>query len=181
MRPLPESGYLAGKDVYIDGFSYFNRVEGGHHRRDAAAGAQRDGDAAGDDSDTQLFRNGVEQRRRLQRMAKEHGCKCEVINLVSCDNTALGHLERHFFGTDEPWEGDTPPITLYQAHTAYSEVEYVSAQLRRLAQGGVRWRDMAVAARNMEVYGPLFWRRCSGGTGYRPTSAAAATFWSSRC
>ena len=97
----------------------------------------------------------MEQRRRLQRLAKEHGCKCEVINLVSCDDTALGHLERHFFGTDEPWEGDTPPITLYQAHTAYSEVEYVSAQLRRLARGGVRWRDMAVAARNMEVYGPL--------------------------
>ena len=152
---LPESRYLAGKDVYIDGFSYFNRVE-----EDIIAGMLRQAHSVtvtllGDDSDTQLFRNGVEQRRRLQRMAKEYGCKCEVVNLVSCDDTALGHLERHFFGTDEPWEGDTPPITLYQAHTAYSEVEYVSAQLRRLAQGGARWRDMAVAARNMEVYGPL--------------------------
>ena len=152
---LPESGYLAGKDVYIDGFSYFNRVE-----EDIIAGMLRQARSVtvtllGDDSDTQLFRNGVEQRRRLQRLAKEYGCKCEVVNLVSDDHTALGHLERHFFGTDEPWEGDTPPITLYQAHTAYSEVEYVSAQLRRLARGGVRWRDMAVAARNMEVYGPL--------------------------
>ena len=81
-------------------------------------------------------------RRNAVGVPKEYGCKCEVINLVSCDDTALGHLERHFFGTDEPWEGDTPPITLYQAHTAYSEVEYVSAQLRRLARGGVRWRDM---------------------------------------
>lgn len=31
----------------------------------------------------------------------------------------------------------------------------MSAQLRALAQKGVRWREMAVAARNMEVYGPL--------------------------
>ena len=65
---LPESRYLAGKDVYIDGFSYFNRVE-----EDIIAGMLRQAHSVtvtllGDDSDTQLFRNGVEQRRRLQRM-----------------------------------------------------------------------------------------------------------------
>ena len=152
---LPDSGYLAGKDLYIDGFSYFNRTE-----EDILAAALKQAHSVtvtllGDDSDPQLFQNAVRQRHRLQKLSKECGCSCEVQNLVSNSDTALSHLEKHFFGADEPWQGDAPPIALYQAHTAYSEVEYVSAQLRKLAQNGVRWRDMAVAARNMDVYGPL--------------------------
>ena len=152
---IPESAYFAGKDVYIDGFSYFNRTE-----EDILAAALRQAHSVtvtllGDFSDTQLFQNGIRQCRRLQKMAKERGCKCEVEELVSDSGTALSHLERHFFGADVPWQGDAPPITLYQARTAFSEAEYVSAHLRKLAQQGVRWRDMAVTARNMEVYGPL--------------------------
>ena len=152
---LPEAGYLTGKDVYIDGFSYFNRTE-----EDIIATALRQANSVtvtllGDDSDPQLFHNGVQQRQRLKRLAKNERCKCEVKNLVREGGTALAHLEKHFFGAEAPWKGEDAPIALYQAHTAHSEVEYVSAQLRRLAQRGVRWRDMAVAARNMEVYGPL--------------------------
>ncbi len=152
---MPDSDYLRGKDLYIDGFSYFNKTE-----EDILAAALRQAHSLtvtllGDDSDTQLFRNAVQQRRRLQKMAREAGCECEVINLVNDDNTALSHLEKHFFGAEQPWQGNPPPIALYQAHTAYSEVEYVSAQLRKLARQGARWRDMAVAARNMDVYGPL--------------------------
>ncbi len=152
---LPEAGYLTGKDVYIDGFSYFNRTE-----EDIIATALRQANSVtvtllGDDSDPQLFRNGVQQRQRLKRLAKNERCRCEVENLVRDGGTALAHLEKHFFGAEEPWQGEDAPIALYQAHTAHSEVEYVSAQLRRLAQRGIRWRDMAVAARNMEVYGPL--------------------------
>ncbi len=152
---LPDSSYLRGKDIYIDGFSYFNRVE-----EDILATALKQAHSLtvtllGDNSDPQLFQNGIRQCHRLQRMAKECGVTCEVKNFVNNADTALAHLERHFYGTDAPWQGDAPPIALYQAHTAYSEVEYVSAQLRRLAQSGVRWRDMAVAARSMEIYGPL--------------------------
>ena len=152
---MPDSAYLAGKDVYIDGFSYFNRTE-----EEVIAAALKQARSVtvtllGDDSDPHLFQNAVRQRHRLQKLAKECGCSCEVLNLVSDSDTALSYLEKHFFGADEPWQGDAPPIVLYQAHTAYSEVEYVSAQLRKLARNGVRWRDMAVAARNMDVYGPL--------------------------
>ena len=152
---LPDSGYLVGKDLYIDGFSYFNRTE-----EDILATALKQAHSVtvtllGDDSDPQLFSNGVRQCHRLRKLATECGCKCEVNNLVSECGTAFSHLEKYFLGADETWQGDAPPIAFYQANTAYSEVEYVSAQLRKLAQNGVRWRDMAVATRSMEVYGPL--------------------------
>lgn len=51
----------------------------------------------GDDSDPQLFRNGIQQRERLRRLAKDAGCSCEVENLVRNSDTAFSHLERHFF------------------------------------------------------------------------------------
>ena len=152
---LPEDDYLAGKDVYVDGFSYFNRVE-----EDILTTVLRQAHSLtvtllGDMHDVQLFQNAIGQRYRLERMAKDTGAYCEVEHLVSASDTALGHLERHCFGDTEVWRGGEVPIRLYQANTAFSEVEYVSAQLRCLARQGVRWRDIGVAARNMEVYGPL--------------------------
>ena len=152
---LPEDDYLAGKDVYVDGFSYFNRVE-----EDILTTVLRQAHSLtvtllGDMHEVQLFQNAIGQRYRLERMAKDNGAYCEVEHLVGTSGTALGHLERHCFGETEVWHGGEVPIRLYQANTAFSEVEYVSSQLRRLARQGVRWRDMGVAARNMEVYGPL--------------------------
>ena len=152
---LPASDYLAGKDVYVDGFSYFNRVE-----EDILATALRQAESLtvtllGDESDPQLFQNALRQRERLKRMAALAHSKCTVEVLVSKNDGALAHLERCFFGGEEPWQGEKPPVRLYQAETAFSEVEFVAAQVRRLAREGCRWRDIGVAARNMEVYGPL--------------------------
>ena len=152
---LPGSDYLVGKDVYVDGFSYFNRVE-----EDILETALRQANSVtvtllGDESDPQLFRNALRQRDRLKRMAAAVRSECEVKTLVSNGAGALVHLERCFFGDETPWQGEQPPIRLYQAETPFSEVEYVAAQVRRLAREGCRWRDIGVTARNMEVYGPL--------------------------
>ena len=152
---LPEDDYLAGKDVYVDGFSYFNRVEEDILTTVLHQAHSLTVTLLGDMHEVQLFQNAIGQRYRLERMAKDNGAYCEVEHLVGTSGTALGHLERHCFGETEVWHGGEVPIRLYQANTAFSEVEYVSSQLRRLARQGVRWRDMGVAARNMEVYGPL--------------------------
>ena len=152
---LPEDDYLAGKDVYVDGFSYFNRVEEDILTTVLHQAHSLTVTLLGDMHEVQLFQNAIGQRYRLERMAKDNSAYCEVEHLVGASGTALGHLERHCFGETEVWHGGEAPIRLYQANTAFSEVEYVSSQLRRLARQGVRWRDMGVAARNMEVYGPL--------------------------
>ena len=151
---LPQSHYLDGKDLYLDGFSFFNKQE-----ESVLAQALRRCHSVTvtllGDRTFQQFRNAAAQKERLTRMAREAGAECRVVYLTRQDDSPLGHLERCFFGHDAVWEGETDAVSLYQAATAYTEVEYVSAQIRRLAQQGFRYRDIAVAARTLDAYGPL--------------------------
>ncbi len=151
---LPHAHYLNGKDLYLDGFSFFNKQEESilaqALRRCHSVTVTLLGDRAG-----QQFQNAAAQKDRLIRMAQEAGTPCRLEYLTRRNDTPLSHLERHFFGGDTPWEGDTDAVTLYQAATAYTEVEYAAAQIRQLAQQGYRYRDMAVATRSMDIYGPL--------------------------
>ena len=151
---LPQSHYLDGKDLYLDGFSFFNKQEESvltlALRRCHSVTVTLLGDRSG-----QLFQNAAAQKERLVRMAREAGVECRLAYLSRQDDSPLGHLERHCFGSDAVWEGETDAVALYQAATAYTEVEYVSAQIRQLAAQGYRYRDIAVASRSMDIYGPL--------------------------
>lgn len=151
---LPQSRYLDGKDLYLDGFSFFNKQEESilalALRRCHSVTVTLLGDRSG-----QLFQNAAAQKERLVRMAQETGVQCRMEYLSRNGDSPLDHLERHFFGSDAAWEDETDAVALYEAATAYTEVEYVSAQIRQLAAQGYRYRDMAVASRAMDVYGPL--------------------------
>ena len=151
---LPQSHYLDGKDLYLDGFSFFNKQEESvlalALRRCHSVTVTLLGARSG-----QLFQNAAAQKERLVRMAHEAGVECRLAYLSRQDDTPLGHLERHCFGSDAVWEEETGAVTLYQAATAYTEVEYVSARIRQLAAQGYRYRDIAVASRSMDIYGPL--------------------------
>ena len=151
---LPQSHYLDGKDLYLDGFSFFNKQEESvlalALRRCHSVTVTLLGDRSG-----QLFQNAAAQKERLVRMAHEAGVECRLAYLSRQNDSPLGHLERHCFGSDAVWEEETGAVTLYQAATAYTEVEYVSARIRQLAAQGYRYRDIAVASRSMDSYGPL--------------------------
>ena len=151
---LPQSHYLDGKDLYLDGFSFFNKQEESvltlALRRCHSVTVTLLGDRSG-----QLFQNAAAQKERLVRMAREAGVECRLAYLSRQEDSPLGHLERHCFGSDAVWEEETDAVALYQAATAYTEVEYVSARIRQLAAQGYRYRDIAVASRSMDSYGPL--------------------------
>ena len=151
---LPQSRYLDGKDLYLDGFSFFNKQEESvltlALRRCHSVTVTLLGDRSG-----QLFQNAAAQKERLVRMAREAGVECRLAYLSRQEDSPLGHLERHCFGSDAVWEEETGTVALYQAATAYTEVEYVSARIRQLAAQGYRYRDIAVASRSMDSYGPL--------------------------
>ncbi len=151
---LPQSHYLDGKDLYLDGFSFFNKQEESvltlALRRCHSVTVTLLGDRSG-----QLFQNAAAQKERLVRIARETGVECHLAYLSRQDDSPLGHLERHCFGSDAVWEEETGAVALYQAATAYTEVEYVSARIRQLAAQGYRYRDIAVASRSMDIYGPL--------------------------
>lgn len=150
---LAESGYVAGKDIFIDGFTYFNGQE------ERALGVMLlqartvTVTLLGDREDPSgIFTESLRTRESLLRMAKDAGVDVEVLWLDGREATALDHLERHFFGRIVPWEGDAP-IRLLEADSVFSEVEQTAAQIRRLVAGGAcRFRDITVAARNMDEY-----------------------------
>ncbi len=153
---MAESDYLCGKDIYVDGFSYFNKQEESILSVILRQANDVTVTLLGDRYNTQMFDNALKQKARLVRMAGERGVPCEVLYFTNEVNTPLAHLEQHFFGTDRPWNEETEQIQLYEAGTAFTEVEAVAAQILRLVRSGkYRFRDIAVSARNMEEYGPI--------------------------
>lgn len=154
---LEASGYAAGKDIYIDGFTYFTAQERrclsillrqAHSLTVTLLGEPN--------SREEIFEASLRTLERLRRLAEREGKPVRIETLTSRDASALGHLERHFFGASAPYGGDSSQVRLLQADTVFSEVEQTAAAIRRLlAEGKCRCRDVTVAARNIEVYEPV--------------------------
>ena len=151
---LEESGYVRGKDIFIDGFTYFNAQE----RRALAIFLRQARSVTvtllGEvNSREEIFEPTLKTMSILERLAASEGKPVKLLSLTNNDSSALGHLERHFFGENLPYEGDSAAIRLREAATVYSEVEQTAADIRRLlAAGKCRCRDITVAARNMTEY-----------------------------
>ncbi len=153
---LPQASYLRGKDVYFDGFSYFNKTEEGILLTALTQAESVTVTLLGDRSATEIFQNALRQRQRLVRMAQQTGCRCTMEFMEPAGNTPLAHLEKYFFGAAAPArEGGGDQVRLYEATTAYAEVEYVSAQIRQMLRNGYRCRDIAVTARDLTEYAPV--------------------------
>ena len=133
---LGSSQYLAGKDVYVDGYAYFNRLEEDILSIILRQAHQVTVTLLGEKGNQELFQNALRQRERLVRMAHEVGVPCEICWFTAQERTALDRLERCFFGSDEVWPEPTEQIALYEAATAYSEAEYVAAQIREMVRSG---------------------------------------------
>lgn len=151
---LEESGYVRDKDIFIDGFTYFNAQE----RRALAVFLRQARSVTvtllGEvNSREEIFEPTLKTMSMLERLAASEGKPVKLLSLTNNDSLALGHLEHHFFGENLPYEGDSTAIRLREAATVYSEVEQTAADIRRLlAAGKCRCRDITVAARNMTEY-----------------------------
>lgn len=152
---MEKSTYLQGKDLYCDGFSFFNRLE-----EEVLAQALRQCHSVtvtllGDRENAERFQNALRQRDRLARMANACGVPCEILHLKQKSDTPLHHLEQYFFDGDRIWDTPQDAVSLCRCESAFSEVEHVAVQIRNLVRQGYRYRDISVCARNMDVYGPL--------------------------
>ena len=153
---LEDSGYLRGKDVYLDGFSFFNHTEETILEIALRQASSVTVTLLGEKGNEELFQSAVRQRQRLVRMAQRCGVPCEILYLTAQGTTALHHLERHFFGSDTPWQEEADTIELCEAGTAYTECEWVAGRILQLVRSGqYRFRDIGVSARNMDIYGPI--------------------------
>lgn len=152
---LEESGYALGKDVFLDGFAYFNAQE-----RRVLEILMRQANSVtvtllGErNSAEEIFEPTWRAVSQLERQAARAGCPVEVEYLTGADDSALGHLERWFFDGEQPFAGDgSGAIHIREAEHVFAEVEQTAAQIRRLlAEGRCRCRDITVAARNIDAY-----------------------------
>jgi len=169
---LLESDYLQGKDVYLDGFSFFNQTEETILETVLTQANSVTVTLLGEKHNEELFQNALRQRERLVRMARRQGAPCEILYLSGKGTTALHHLERHFFGSDEVWQENADGICIHQARDLYTEAEWAAAQILALVRSGkYRYRDIAVATRSMEQYGPVLETEIVPGTLFVPRSA----------
>ncbi|WP_295751913.1 PD-(D/E)XK nuclease family protein [uncultured Oscillibacter sp.] len=151
---LEGAEYALGKDVYIDGFTYFTAQE----RRCLSILLRQAHSVTvtllGEpNSKEEIFEASLRTLDRLRRLAEREGSAVEVEVLKSTGGSPLDHLERCFFGETRPFPDPVPQIRLLRADTVFSEVEQTAAAIRRLlAEGKCRCREITVAARNMEDY-----------------------------
>lgn len=155
VEDLERSGYADGKDIYLDGFSYFTAQEEeiisvflrrGHSVTVSLMGEHN--------SELEIFRQSLRTRDRLIRLAGRSGAECEVVNIHSGEpKNSLQHLEKCFFGGGKKWEQGCDEVTLYRADTMFSEIESIAAEILRLVRTeGYRFREISVVARNLDDY-----------------------------
>lgn len=162
-RALEGCPWGEGRDIYLDGFTDFTVQERQvleklvGQANSVTVALTCDG-MAGDEED--MFGPARRTARRLLELAKRMGVESEV--RVRSEKGAavaqgIARVEEHLFEAVLPVFEETPEgVELYRAMSPYSEVERAAAELARLVrEEGYRYRDLAVTARSMEVYGPL--------------------------
>ena len=113
-----------------------------------------------DEGGTGIFSPARRTAAKLMKLAREAGISCEVENLAGdcpSKSDALNYLERSLFSPEavrsQKAEG---AVELFSAATARSEVEWTAARIRALVrEEGLRYRDIAVVARDFAAYQPL--------------------------
>ena len=152
---LEESKYIDGKDICLDGFTYFTAQEEAilaiFLRRARSVTVTLLGQSG---SDLEIFQQGLRAKERLVRLAARCGAACRVMELPPRrPENALQYLESAFFGGGAPWQGDCGQAELYRAQSVFAEAEYVAAEILGLVRSGkYRFRDIAVTARNLPDY-----------------------------
>lgn len=175
---LEGSGYLRGCDVYLDGFSYFNRQEESILELMLRQAESVTVTLLGDRSSDRLFQNALRQRMRLERMARRAGQEMDVL---WCESRGQG-----------PWGTWKPTFSARRSPTTGNRRAWSCTRRPRplprwngCPSSCGSWRRRAIAGGTWACAPGIWrstarcWRACSAGTASRPISAAAATCWKS--
>lgn len=153
---LETSGYIDGKDIFLDGFAYFTGRELNILRILLRRAKSVTVSILGDTADRSLFSAGLRTREQLFALARDAGVPCEEETLRGgAVRGALEHIERCFFGEAKEFAGETEAVSLYEASGAFSECEWVASEILRLVrEKGFRFREITVTARDLSAYAP---------------------------
>ena len=161
---LEGSGWAQGKDFYLDCFTDFTPQERQvlavllRQARSVTVTLTCDTLEEGD-GEGGLFTTARRTARQLLRLARQGRVPTDtqVLEGRGERSPALQAVEEELFAlrpgeARSDWEG----LALFEAAAPYAEVEWAAAGILRLVrEEGYRFRDIAVTARSMELYGPL--------------------------
>ena len=122
---LEKSGYMDGRDVFLDGFSYFTAREeqiiAVMLRRAKSVTITLLGEG---NSTLEIFRQGLRTRDRLVRLAQQAGAACTVEDLTAPEaDTGLTYLAQQFFGSSgTPWAGNCDQAAVHRADSPFTDV-----------------------------------------------------------
>lgn len=151
---LEESGYIDGKDIYLDGYSYFT----GRELRILRIMLRRARNVTvallGSEEDSELFSESLRVRDRLLAEAKDANTEVRIETLkIGAAKTVLDHVEHCFFRERSAWNGDSGSVRIMESPDIYTELERTAAEILRLVrEDGLRFRDITVTARNLSAY-----------------------------
>lgn len=170
---LPESATVRGARVWVDGFAGFTPQEFQVLASLFKVAARVEITLCLDSteltrplSETDLFHPTRETYQKLLALARAAGAGLEP-PLVLDDPAAppprfanapeLAHLERFFFRyPTRPWSEPPGQLKLVVAANRRAEVEAAAREIIHLARtAGLRWRDMALVVRDLEIYHDL--------------------------
>ncbi len=152
--------FFAGRHVYIDGFTRFNRAEWDILRVmvQTAASVTVSFCCDGLEGDGGVFAPVRKTAKALLRLCREVGVPVEIETAgepvrFAGSAKALAFLERVLAGAEA---GQAPEndgsVRLYRAKTPYSEWEFAAGEILRLVHSGVRFGEIAVATRDLSRF-----------------------------
>jgi len=164
-------GGFDGAEIWIDGFSGFTpqeyRVIEKLLKKAGRVNISLCTDCAADGSDidsTDVFSTVRNAASKLLKIAGESGTAIEAAvtlkdqpNFRFRDSKEIAHLERQFFSFPYSTHPDkTEDVSIFSAANIYTEVENTARDIVRLCRDrGMRYRDIAVASRNLTEYEKL--------------------------
>lgn len=162
---LKGSGWAAGKDLWLDGFTDFTAQELEVLRQlmkqAHSVTITLTCDKLEDEEDgTGVFSPARRTGQRLLRMAGDEGLPCEMEHILpgtGCRVAALEYLEENLFAQGNPQLVPAEDaVELMAAQSLRGEVEWTAARIRALvASGQYRFRDIGVVARDYGAYRTL--------------------------
>ncbi len=164
---IPQSHYLRGATIYIDGFHGFTPLEKNiieqlllHCQKVTVALTLDKPYKKASPEPHQFFRMTGDTYYQLSQLARLHQIE-EVPALLfhenqrATGNPSLHHLERYFTKRPAAKFTEKAAVTVLSAHSRRVEIETVAQQILTLVRGGHRYRDIVVLMRNSDAYSTL--------------------------
>lgn len=164
VEKLPQSEYVNGAEIYIDGFHSFSPQELEIVRQLMICGAKVTITLTIDEktlaqpvNELDLFYETTLTYEKIKQVAREEKIQIEktipLMEQPRFHSPALAHLEAHYEARpNEKFNGEAS-VTISTAANLRAEVEGVAREIRKLvADEKYRYRDIAVLLRNGESY-----------------------------